>query len=77
MLGVDILPAELPREATHHFGDALFPFLDRLAVPPPPGQFVNLPAELAGATIADAGELTPRFKYIEAIREARKRDLHA
>jgi len=75
MLGVDILPAELPREATHHFGDALFPFLDRLAAPA--GQFVNLPAELAGATIADAGELTPRFKYIEAIREARKRDLHA
>ena len=51
--GVDILPAELPREASAHFGEALLPFLDGLAAPG-----AALPAELATATIAERGELT-------------------
>ena len=56
MLGVDILPAELPREASQHFGDALMPYAPLLATPahsrPAP-----LPPELAHATIADQGVL--------------------
>ena len=33
MMGVDILPAELPREASAHFGDALLPFVRQLTAP--------------------------------------------
>ena len=31
MLGVDILPSELPREASNHFGELLTPFVPALA----------------------------------------------
>lgn len=86
VLGTDILPAELPREASEHFGDALFRFvpqladratasrtyldqLDTSAVGGPAG----LSRELWSAIIACDGELTPRYRYISKIREARAR----
>jgi len=65
LLGVDILPSELPREASAHFGDALLPFVETLAT----GD-ATLPPELAAATIAQKGELTPTFAYISAMRDA-------
>uniref|UniRef100_A0A7S2SNY8 Saccharopine dehydrogenase (NAD(+), L-glutamate-forming) n=1 Tax=Rhizochromulina marina TaxID=1034831 RepID=A0A7S2SNY8_9STRA len=66
MLGVDILPTALPREASKHFGDALLPLLPPLLTQDPAG--VDLPAELKNARIAARGALEPNFKYIERLR---------
>ena len=46
-MGVDILPSELPREASAFFGDRLAPIVRALAAPPPAG-----PPALAGAGAA-------------------------
>ena len=72
MMGVDILPSELPKEASQHFGDLLFPFVAPLTTRGAP-----LPAELAGATIVDAGRLQPAYQYIQAMREAYDRSQEA
>lgn len=66
MLGVDILPSELPRDASEHFGTALLPLL------PPLLHSVDekdLPAELQRACIAAHGELRPKWAYIARLRE--------
>jgi hypothetical protein len=73
MLGVDILPSELPREASGHFADKLFDLLPTLASSDGTKPFAeqsegaggDLPDALYGATITNAGELTPNFSYIE------------
>lgn len=68
VLAVDNLPCELPRDASEHFGDALFPYLGPLAVADyrAPFERLDLPPELLGAVIAHRGELTPSFRYLEA-----------
>ena len=72
MMGVDILPSELPKEASQHFGELLLPFIAPLTTCGAP-----LPAELAGATIVDAGRLQPGYQYIEAMRAAYDRSQEA
>jgi alpha-aminoadipic semialdehyde synthase len=68
VLAVDILPAELPREASEEFSSTLAPFLPALAVADfdVPFSELALPPELLGAVIAHRGELTPDYRYIEA-----------
>lgn len=68
VLGVDILPAELPREASDHFGNALAPLVGALSVKP--GTLDEWPGPLRSATILDGGELTRNFNYIEKLRAA-------
>ena len=68
MLGVDILPSELPKESSNHFADALLPFVEVLAT-----AGTALPPELDAATIATAGALTPAYQYIHSIRSGRNR----
>ena len=67
VLAVDILPAELPREASEEFTSALAQFLPALAAADfdVPFEKLDLPPELLGAVIAHRGELTPDFAYIE------------
>ena len=65
---MDILPSELPREASDAFGGALLPFIDALATEGSP-----LPPELSSATIASNGELTPAYRYIASIRASQQR----
>jgi len=65
VLGVDILPSELPREASQHFGDVLMPFVDALAQNT---ETAKLPSELSRALIADQGRLRPDFEYIQKLR---------
>ncbi len=67
VLAVDNLPAELPRDASEHFGDALHPFVAGLAAADfeASWEHLTLPAALLGAVIAHAGELTPPFRYLE------------
>jgi len=71
MMGVDILPAELPREASTHFGNALLPFLDQLSAVEAVHK-VSCP-ELEAATIASHGKLKPAFEYISSMRQVRDR----
>jgi len=73
VLAVDNLPAELPRDASEHFGDSLFPFIGRLVSADfnVPYEFLSLPAAILGAVVAHAGELAPRYRYLErALQEA-------
>ncbi|KAH8046884.1 saccharopine dehydrogenase [Aureococcus anophagefferens] len=70
VLGVDILPAELPREASQHFGDALIGLVPALAAEPP--SIRAWPAPLAAATIFEKGALTP-YAYVDELRGARGR----
>jgi len=78
MLGVDILPSELPREASHHFGELLTPFVPALSasdgtLPFDAQQEAGLPAEMHGAVITAHGELTPSYTYIEKMRRESER----
>jgi alpha-aminoadipic semialdehyde synthase len=68
VLAVDILPAELPREASEEFSSTLSPFLPALAQTnfDVPFSELALPPELLGAVIAHRGKLTPDYRYIEA-----------
>jgi len=68
VLAVDILPAELPREASEEFSSALSPFLPALAAADfdVPFSELALPPQLLGAVIAHRGKLTPDYRYIEA-----------
>eukprot|EP00939_MAST-03C_sp_MAST-3C-sp1_P003035 g3035.t1 len=80
MMGVDILPSELPREASTFFGDALMPFLEQLASSDGTKPFSDqndLPPELRGAIIACNGRLAPDYAYIAKLREEMKRESSA
>ena len=79
--GVDILPSELPREASKTFGDALLPLLSPLldkngenAYNSLSTPLSNLPLPLSGATITDKGNLTKDFQYIELLRREKSKE---
>ena len=77
MCGVDILPSELPRESSKHFGDLLYDMVEDLANSNgavPFDQQNDLPLPLKGACIAAHGALTPNFNYIAAMRSERDRE---
>lgn len=84
MLGVDILPAELPRESSAHFGNCLMPFIGALArchhtpvaaaLPPAVAAAAALPPELEAATITSGGQLTRRYEYIAGMRRLAQRN---
>ena len=76
MMGVDILPSELPREASQFFGDQLMPFLEDLSSSDgtkPFSKQEDLPPALRGAVIACNGRLTPDYAYILKLREELER----
>lgn len=66
ILAVDILPAELPLEASEEFSKALAPTLPALARADftQPFGALDLPSEIARAVIVHRGELTPDFAYL-------------
>lgn len=72
VLAVDNLPAEFPRDASEHFGDSLFPFVQGLlgADFTAPFEHLTLPAAILEATVTHAGELTPRYRYLNEFLEA-------
>jgi alanine dehydrogenase len=72
VLAVENLPAEFPRDASEHFGDSLFPFLDGLlsADFDLPFEHLALPAAILGATLTHQGELTPRYRDLRTAMEA-------
>lgn len=67
VMAIDILPAELPREATEFFGNALMFYIPALAAADfsqSTGE-INLPADFQKALIVHNGQLTPGFRYLE------------
>ncbi len=66
ILAVDILPAELPKEASEEFSETLAHFIPALARADYTVPFAELalPPELKGAVITHRGELTPDYAYI-------------
>ncbi len=66
VMAVDKLPTELPREASESFGDALEPFVPRLARCDfsLPADRLDIPPEFRRALIAHRGTLTPEFSYL-------------
>ncbi|MCP5062101.1 MAG: hypothetical protein GY936_06515 [Ignavibacteriae bacterium] len=67
ILAVDKLPAELPRQASESFGDALYPFIQDLVKIDYSKDFedLDLPKEFKKAVITHKGKLTPNFEYLK------------
>jgi len=67
VMAVDILPSELPREASADFSQVLKPFLPALARCDfgAPFEACDLPPEIKRAVIAYQGRLTPDYQYIQ------------
>jgi alpha-aminoadipic semialdehyde synthase len=66
-MAVDILPAELPRDASNGFGDVLVNFVKPIADADFDDSFedLDLPKAIKKGLILHNGELTPDFKYLE------------
>ena len=64
---VDHLPAEMPKEASNHFGSKLMPFVKAVLdskFDQPWDQVKDLPEEIYNAVIVANGKLTPQYEYI-------------
>ena len=73
---VDHLPAEMPKEASNHFGEQLMPFVRAVAKSDSKKEFAgqtDLPPEIYNAVITCHGELTPKYRYITDLRAIRER----
>ncbi len=68
VLAVDILPAELPREASEEFSAALGRFLPAIAKADYGASFehLDLPPAIRRAVILHRGRFTPDFTYLQA-----------
>ncbi len=75
VLAVDILPSELPREASQEFSSALAPFIPALARADYEVEFddLDLPPALKRAVICHRGRLAPEYEYLEEHLAAEKR----
>jgi alpha-aminoadipic semialdehyde synthase len=67
VMAVDILPSELPREASETFSQALLNYVVPIAEADYNVSFedLDLPAPIKRAVILLNGQLTPEFEYIK------------
>ena len=67
VMAVDILPSELPRDASNDFSRVLQPYLPALAAADYSAPFdaLDLPPEIKRAVIVHRGELTPAYRYLQ------------
>ncbi|XP_061697496.1 alpha-aminoadipic semialdehyde synthase, mitochondrial isoform X2 [Syngnathoides biaculeatus] len=75
MCSIDNLPAQLPIEATEYFGDRLFPYIWEM-LPSDAGRPLDredFSPQVRDAVITSNGALTPKFEYIEKLREQREK----
>lgn len=65
-MAVDILPSELPRDASYEFGNALLYFIKPIAVADYNLEFeeLDLPKAIKRAVILHKGRLTPPYEYL-------------
>lgn len=66
VMAVDILPSELPREASQTFSDALVGFIPEIVATDfnVPFEELKLPSPIKRALILHKGELTPEYQYL-------------
>jgi len=71
VLAVDILPSELPREASEYFSQILAPYIPAIARADyqVPFEQLELPPEIRRAVIVYRGQLTPDYRYLEQFLE--------
>uniref|UniRef100_A0AAZ3R7T9 Alpha-aminoadipic semialdehyde synthase, mitochondrial n=1 Tax=Oncorhynchus tshawytscha TaxID=74940 RepID=A0AAZ3R7T9_ONCTS len=71
MCSIDNLPAQLPIEATEYFGDRLFPYIWEMLPSDAtrPLEEEDFSPQVRDAVITSEGKLTPKFEYIEDLRE--------
>ncbi|XP_067091599.1 alpha-aminoadipic semialdehyde synthase, mitochondrial isoform X1 [Osmerus mordax] len=76
MCSIDNLPAQLPIEATEYFGDRLFPYIWEMLPSDAtrPLEEEDFSPQVRDAVITSNGKLTPKFEYIEKLRERRSRE---
>ncbi|NXB10085.1 AASS protein, partial [Cnemophilus loriae] len=74
MCSIDNLPAQLPIEATEYFGDMLFPYVEEMLLSEgsEPFEKQNYSPVVRDAVIASNGSLTPKYQYIQKLRESRE-----
>jgi len=67
IMAVDILPSELPRDASMAFGDALIDYVEAIATCDYSTNFedLDLPLPIKRALILHNGEFTPDFEYMK------------
>ena len=67
IMSVDILPSELPRDASGAFGDALLDYVEAITTCNYSESFdkLKLPAPIKRAMILHNGEFTPDFEYMK------------
>jgi len=67
ILAVDILPSELPRDASEYFSEVLMDYVPAIARADysVPFDELALPPEIKRAVIVYQGELTPDYRYLE------------
>ena len=67
IMAVDILPSELPRDASEYFSGVLMEYIPAIAQADysVPFEELALPPEIKRAVIVYQGELTPDYSYIE------------
>ncbi|XP_041652112.1 alpha-aminoadipic semialdehyde synthase, mitochondrial isoform X1 [Cheilinus undulatus] len=75
MCSIDNLPAQLPIEATEYFGDRLFPYIWEMLPSDAtrPLDEEEFSPQVRDAVITSNGVLTPKFEYIEKLREQREK----
>nr|XP_046249994.1 alpha-aminoadipic semialdehyde synthase, mitochondrial [Scatophagus argus] len=75
MCSIDNLPAQLPIEATEYFGDRLFPYIWEMLPSDAtrPLDEEDFSPQVRDAVITSNGVLTPKFEYIEKLRERREK----
>jgi alpha-aminoadipic semialdehyde synthase len=66
VMAVDILPSELPRDASEYFSRVLLPYVPALANADysVPFDDLSLPAEIKRAVITHRGQLAPSYQYL-------------
>ena len=72
ILSVEILPTELARDSSEHFGNALMPLIPSLLKSKGSSShsdMADLPNEMKRACIASHGELLPKWSYINRLRQ--------
>lgn len=66
VMAVDILPSELPRDASENFSTVLTPYVAAIAAADfdAPFEALALPPEIKRAVIVHRGELTPEYRHL-------------
>ncbi|XP_053497873.1 alpha-aminoadipic semialdehyde synthase, mitochondrial [Ictalurus furcatus] len=74
MCSIDNLPAQLPIEATDYFGNRLSPYIWEMLQSDAtrPLDEESFSPQVRDAVIASNGKLTPKFEYIQKLREKRE-----